>query len=189
MKKVLLSAALLVAVCISANAQFALGIKGGANFSSINSDNLKSSTVAGYQAGLFARFGGTFFLQPELYVSSTGGNFNSNDNAYSAKVKFTNLNVPVLLGAKFGPKDLDIRIMAGPIYTSVLSNDFSSSINSAYTDFGHYNHSTLGYQAGAGIDLGAFSADLRYEGGLTDINPDFGQRQQLWAVSVGFRFF
>jgi len=191
MKRYLLSAALLIAVCISANAQFSLGIKGGVNYSTINSDNLKSSSVAGYQVGAFARLGGGFYVQPEVYLSSSGGDFDSNDNAYSAHIRFTNLNVPVLLGLKFGPKNLNFRVMAGPIYTSILSqnNSFSQNFNAAFNDFGKYKNSTLGYQAGAGVDLGAITADLRYEGGLNDVNPDFGQRQHLWALSVGFKFF
>ena len=187
--KDLLCAALLLTACISAKAQFSLGIKGGVNYSTVSSNNLNSSGVAGYQAGVFGRIGGGFYLQPEVYLSSTGGDFNSNDNSYSARVRFTNLNIPVLVGVKFGPKDLNFRVMAGPIYTSVLSNNFSNTVNVAYTDFGHYSNSTLGYQAGAGIDLGAISADIRYEGGLTDINPDFGQRQHLWALSIGFKLF
>jgi hypothetical protein len=188
MKKYLLSAALLIAVCISAKAQFSIGIKGGVNYSKINSDNLKSSSVAGYQAGLFARIGDGLYLQPEVYLSSTGGDFDSNDNTYSARVRFTNLNVPLLLGLKFGPKNLNFRVMAGPIYTSVLSKTFSESVSNAYNDFGKYKNSTLGYQAGAGVDLGPITADLRYEGNLNDINPNFGQRQNLWALSVGFKF-
>ena len=189
MKKILLSAALLMAICISANAQFDLGVKAGVNFSTINTDNLKNSSVAGYQAGLFARIGGAFYLQPELYLSGTGGHFESDDNSYSGDVHFTNLNVPLLLGARFGPKNLNFRIMAGPIYTSVLSTSESLSQNfsNAYNDFGHYRNSTLGYQAGVGVDIGAITADLRYEGNLTDINPDYGQRQNLFALSVGFK--
>jgi hypothetical protein len=191
MKKYLLSVALLVAVSISAKAQFSLGIKGGVNYSTINSDNLRSSSVAGYQVGAFARIGGGLYLQPELYLSSSGGNFNSNDNAYSARIRFTNLNVPVLLGLKFGPQNLNLRVMAGPIYTSVLSHSesFSQNFNTAFNDFGHYKNSTLGFQAGAGVDLGAVTADLRYEGGLSDINSSFGQRQHLWALSIGFKIF
>ena len=191
MKKYVLSAALLIAACFSANAQFSLGIKGGVNFSKINSDNLKSSTTTGYVVGAFARLGGGVYLQPELYLSSSGGKFTSNDNVYNADVKFTNLNVPLLLGVKFGPKNLNLRVMGGPIYTSVLSKseNFSSNFNAAYADFGKYKNSTLGFQAGAGIDLGAITADLRYEGGLTKINDNFGQRQNLWALSVGFKIF
>jgi len=193
MKKYLLSAALLVAACISAQAQFSVGIKGGANFSQINSDNFNHSSVAGYQVGAFARIGNGFYLQPEVYLSSSGGKFDSNENntAYSANVKFTNLNVPLLLGHSFGSKDLNFRIMAGPIYTYILSKNetFSNNFEAAFQDFGKYNNSTIGFQAGGGVDIGPITADLRYEGGLTKINDNFGQRQNLWALSVGFKFF
>jgi hypothetical protein len=191
MKKYLLSVALLVAVCISAKAQVSLGIKGGVNFSKINTDNLNESTRTGYQAGVFARFGSALYLQPEVYLSSTGGNFNTTDNTFKAKVNFTNLSVPLLLGHSFGSKDLNFRLMVGPVYTYTLnkSESFSDNANGAIADFGNYNNSTLGFQAGGGVDIGPITADLRYEGGLTKINPDYGQRQNLWALSVGFKFF
>ena len=191
MKKYLLSVALLIAVCISARAQVSLGIKGGVNFSKINTDNFNESTRTGYQAGVFARIGSAFYLQPELYLSSTGGNFNTTNNDFKAKVNFTNLSVPLLLGHSFGSKELNFRLMVGPVYTYALnkSESFSDNANAAVADFGHYNNSTLGFQAGGGVDIGPITADLRYEGGLTKINPDFGQRQNLWALSVGFKFF
>ena len=191
MKKYLLSALLLVAICISAKAQISLGIKGGVNFSKINTDNFNESTRTGYQAGVFARIGNAFYLQPEVYLSSTGGNFNNDNNDFKAKVNFTNLSVPVLLGHSFGTKDLNFRLMVGPVYTYALnkSESFSDNANAAIADFGNYNNSTLGFQAGGGVDIGPITADLRYEGGLTKINSDFGQRQNLWALSVGFKFF
>lgn len=191
MKKYLLSVALLIAVCVSARAQVSVGIKGGINFSQINTDNLNESTRTGYQAGVFARFGNAWYLQPELYLSSTGGKFSTSDDSFKAKVNFTNLSVPLLLGHSFGTKDLNFRLMAGPVYTYALSKseDLSGNFNGAIADFGHYNNSTLGFQAGGGVDIGPITADLRYEGGLTKINPDFGQKQHLWALSVGFKFF
>jgi hypothetical protein len=189
MKKYLLSAALLLVLSISAKAQFSLGIKGGVNYSNINTDNLSNSSVAGYQVGAFARFGGNIYLQPEVYVSSTGGKFHSDDNSYTGSVRFTNLNVPLLLGARFGPQNLNFRIMAGPDYISNLSTseNFSQNFNSAYNDFGHYKNSTLGYQAGFGVDLGAITADLRYQGNFSDIDSNYGQRPNIWALSVGFK--
>lgn len=189
MKKYLLSAALLVTISISAKAQFSLGIKGGVNYSNIDADNLKNSSVAGYQVGAFARFGNNFYLQPEVYVSSTGGKFESDDNSYNGNVRFTNLNVPLLLGARFGPQNLNFRIMAGPEYISNLSTseNFSQNFNSAYNDFGHYKNSTLGYQAGFGVDIGPITIDLRYQGNFNDINSNYGQRPNIWALSVGFK--
>ena len=193
MKKFFLSVALLVAVCISAQAQVSLGIKGGVNFSKIDADNFHSSSVTGYQAGLFARFGTGFYVQPEVYLNSTGGDFDSNSNGtvYNAHVKFTNLTIPVLLGYKFGAKNLNFRIMAGPEYTYMLSKSesFSDNFESAFQNFGKYTNSTLGYQAGIGVDLGPITADLRYQGGLNKVNSDFGQTQKLWALGVGFKFF
>jgi hypothetical protein len=192
MKKYLLSAVILIAISISAKAQFNFGIKGGVNYSTINSDNLKSSSVAGYQAGVFARIGGGIYLQPEVYLSSSGGAFTSNDNTYSGNVKFTNLNVPVLVGLRFGPKNLNFRVMAGPEYISVLSQNqnLSSNFNAAYNNFGNaYKNNQLGYQAGFGVDLGALTADLRYQGDFNNYNSYYNQKQNLWALSVGFKFF
>ena len=192
MKKYLLSAALLLTVFISAQAQ-TFGVKGGVNFSKINTDNLDESTVTGYQAGLFARFGSSFYIQPELYVASSGGKVNGNVGAaaYNGDIKFTTLNVPLLVGKSFGEESLNFRIMAGPVYSYIMdqNKNFSANFNGAYADFGNYNNSTLGYQAGAGVDIGPITADVRYEGGLTKLNNNYGQKQNLWAVSVGFKFF
>jgi hypothetical protein len=195
MKKLLLSIAIITAAAFSAKAQFSLGIKGGVNFSKINTDNVSESTKTGYQAGIFARVGSSIYLQPELYLGSSGGKFafqtNNNTVTTEGKVKFTTLNLPLLIGKGFGGDNLNFRIMAGPVYSYVLdkNDNFSSAVNSAYADFGDYKKSTLGFQAGAGVDIGHITADFRYEGGLTKINENFGQRQNLWALSIGFKLF
>src|SRR3954466_7254213 len=122
MKKYLLSAAILFTISASAIAQSStFGIKGGVNFSKVDADNLNSSTVSGYQAGLFGRFGSGLYLQPELYVSSTGGKFQSANGLYNGDVKFTNLNVPLLLGTKIGSNSLNFRLMVGPVYTYTIN--------------------------------------------------------------------
>jgi hypothetical protein len=191
MKKYLFSLALLISVSISAKAQFDFGIKGGVNFSSIDADQLDKSTKTGYQAGVFLRVGSAFYLQPEAYVASTGGNFNSSNNGtdYSGSVRFTTLNVPLLLGHEFGTSSTNFRLMVGPVYSYNLSTDesFSQNFDNAYHDFGNYKNSTLGYQVGAGVDFLGLTADLRYEGGLTKLNPDYGQRANIWSISLGFK--
>lgn len=191
MKKYLLSLALLTALSISARAQFNLGIKGGVNFSSIDADQLNRSTKTGYQAGIFLRVGTAFYIQPEAYLASTGGNFNSSSNGsdYSASVRFTTLNVPLLLGHEFGSTSTNFRLMVGPVYSYNLSKNesFSQNFDNAYHDFGNYKNSTLGYQVGAGVDILGLTADLRYEGGLSKLNPNYGQRASIWSVSIGFK--
>lgn len=191
MKKYLLSIAILVTVSISARAQFDVGIKGGVNFSSINADQLSKSTKTGYQAGVFLRVGSAFYLQPEAYVASTGGNFSSTNNGtdYTGSVRFTTLNVPLLLGHEFGSPSTNFRLMVGPVYSYNLSKNesFSQNFTDAYHDFGNYKNSTLGYQVGAGVDILGITADLRYEGGLSKLNPNYGQRASIWSVSIGFK--
>ena len=193
MKKYLIGLALFTFLGMGARAQFTLGVKGGMNISKIDNDNLSQSTVTGYQFGAFTRFGKGFYIQPELYVGSKGGQFNfdssGSNTGGSAKVKFTTLDVPVLLGQSFGLSNLNFRIMAGPIYSYILNTDesFSDNLSAAYRDLGNYQNSTLGYQAVAGIDMGNISLDARYEGGLTQLNSKFGQRQNLWHISLGFK--
>lgn len=194
MKKFFLSIAIAATAVIGAKAQ-SLGVKAGINFSKINADNVGESSVTGYQAGLFARFGHSLYLQPELYVGSSGGKFDFNNNngtvTTNGKVTFTTLNLPLLVGKGWGGDNLNFRIMAGPVYSYVMdkNQNFADNVSSAYQDFGDYKKSTLGFQAGAGVDIGHITADFRYEGGLTKINQNFGQRQNLWALSVGFKFF
>jgi len=76
--------------------------------------------------------------------------------------------------------------MVCPVYTYALSTNesFSDNFSDAYRNF---NKSNIGFQAGAGVDIAGITADLRYEGGLSKINSNFNQRQNLWALSVGFK--
>jgi hypothetical protein len=189
MKKYLLSIALLIAVSLSAKAQFSFGIKAGPNFSSLNTENFHDSPLAGFEGGVFARFGTGFYIQPELYLASTGGKFNSDDDTFEGQVRFTTLNFPLLFGETFGTQSLNFRIMAGPVYSYFANKDESiqTNVNDAEADFGHFNNSTLGYQVGAGVDVRSITIDLRYEGGLSKINPDFGERANIWSLGVGFK--
>ncbi|QQL49417.1 porin family protein [Mucilaginibacter ginkgonis] len=192
MKKIILSLALLTAFSITTKAQLILGVKAGANFSHINTDQFNQSTLTGYQAGIFVRGGRGFFVQPELYLSGTGSNFTVQNagKTENAKVRFTNINVPLLFGQSFGSSSLNFRIMAGPIYTGILNIDqnFSDNAKATYQDIGTYKTGTLGFQAGAGVDVGSITFDARYEGGLTKVNSAYGQRQNLFALSVGYKF-
>lgn len=198
MKKYLITI-LVAAFSLNAKAQFSLGLKGGLNFSklSVNHGQIDATTIPGFQAGLWARFGKGFYVQPEAYLGSSGSNFDfhySQQNqtvTESGRVRFTTLNVPLLFGQSFGLSKLNFRLMLGPMYSYVLNDNqsISQNVRNAYQDFGNYRNSTLGYQAGAGIDLLSFSVDLRYEGGLTQINPAFGQRQNVFHLSLGYKFF
>lgn len=197
MKKTLLSLALLITLTMGAKAQFILGLKGGADFSKIKADNLSASTLTGYQGGIFMRSGsgnGVFF-QPEIYLNSSGSRLygqstgNANYSLEENRVRFTNVSIPLLFGGAFGRRTLNFRVMAGPVYSIVVDKNRNFSDGFIATHPGIYNYvsNTLGYQGGIGGDVGAFTLDLRYEGGLTQINKDYAQKQNIWSISLGFK--
>ena len=196
-KSILLSCMLLAAVTTFAQLpSFNLGLKTGANMASLKGDVGDESNRLGYQAGVWARVGGAgFYVQPEVYLGSKGSEFGSiqqDGTTYegNAKVNFTTLDIPVLIGNKFGFDKLNFRIMAGPVISFLLNKDSKENYDVA-TDFDNYKNQTIGLQTGGGVDLGNLSLDLRYEKGLTNIDKSgkYDQKQNLWHLGLGYRIF
>jgi hypothetical protein len=174
-----------------------LGLKAGMNIAKLKSDFADEDNRLGYQGGAWLRIGAAgFYIQPEAYLGSKGGKFNfQNDNntaSGSAKVKFTNLDVPILLGTKIGTNKLNARFMAGPVISFVVDKNttFSNAVGDV-SDFNNYKDRALGGQIGAGVDLGNISIDLRYEAGLSNVNQSdkYDLKQNLWHISLGYKLF
>jgi len=195
MKKIILISYLFLLTSIAAFAQlpsFTLGIKGGVNYSKLDNKNdlTDHNSIMGYQVGVWARVGGAgIYFQPEAYLGSKGNKFIQTSGS-EGKVHFTTLDVPVLLGTKIGPSKFNVRFMAGPVISFILDKNptFASTFTSA-TDYNSYKNQTWGLQAGAGVDIGNISVDLRYETGLTNISQSakYEQKQNLWHLSLGFK--
>jgi hypothetical protein len=201
MKKIILFTCLLVITGITAMAQtskFTFGIKGGVNYSNLKTkdDLTEQKNIMGYQAGIFSRVGGAgIYFQPELYLGTKGNEFTSLDmNSrmidVKGKIKFTTLDLPLLVGTKIGSNKLNLRFMGGPIVSFII--DENNTLGSAYnslSDFGNYKKQTLGFQAGSGIDLGNLTFDVRYESGLSNVSQSekYSQQQNLFHLSLGFK--
>lgn len=202
MKKIILACCLIFATSMAAMAQlpsFSFGIKGGVNYSNLKTKNdlTDQNSIMGYQIGVFSRVGAVgMYFQPELYLGSKGNEFISLKDAGGStveakgKVKFTTLDLPLLLGTKIGPSKLNIRFMAGPVISFIV--DENTTFDSAYQgirDFGNYKKQTLGLQAGTGVDLGNLSVDLRYEAGLSNVSQSekYNQKQNLFHLSLGLK--
>ncbi|NEU08833.1 PorT family protein [Flavihumibacter sp. R14] len=200
MKKIILLAAILLTSAYTAMAQhFALGIKGGINYSTLKTvdDLTNQNSMLGYQAGVFTRLGALgLYVQPELYLGTKGTEFTSfedpagNEVEAKGKVKFTTLDLPVLLGVKLGPGKTNFRLMAGPVVSFIV--DENTTFDDAYnevSDFDNYKDQTIGGQVGAGFDLGSLTVDLRYEAGLSNVSQSekYNQKQNLFHLSLGFK--
>lgn len=197
MKKLMLISFLFAGIGMSAqNAEF--GIKGGLNygatgeyetFSDASGDFLNSfegENKTGFHAGLFAQFEVLgIFLRPEVLYTELNTEYSDFD------YKLSKIDAPVLVGVNvLGP----LNIKAGPSFQYILKNDLEKTnltIGEVKKDI------TVGYQLGAGLDLGRLGFDVRYEGAFTE-NTAYGlnetaqenftidSRPSQWILSLSY---
>ncbi len=196
---------------------FKFGIKAGANLSNLNGGDVVSSSdptvkigntsamLTGFVGGVFMRLGSSIYLQPEVLLSQKGGAVNvfrsgGNSDRSTVNIRFTNFDVPVMVGFRFGDF---FRINAGPIASLRLSEN--GGLREALNEVGansvkdNYKAAALGYQAGVGVDIGNLSVDLRYEGNASNIintdtddanfNSQLKRKGSLFQATVGFAIF
>lgn len=210
MMKKLITIILVVLISIPAFSQLKFGIKAGVSTSSLSMPSPKTLTSGatstsytvdalttakyGFNGGVFMRltiFG--LYIQPELLLDTRTNEYNITKLGTTpvttiAKQSFNKLDIPVMVGIKFGP----LRLNAGPS-ASLLINSPKDLIDSP--DFkGKYSRMTVGYQAGIGVDLlKTLTFDIRYEGSLkkyqnkiTNVNLD--DRANAFVFSLGLFF-
>lgn len=203
MRKTLFTAAALLAFSINANAQdIKLGIKAGANFTTLKSNEgwLKSNTSAGYQAGVWGRIGGAkFHFQPEAYFTSKQTEITIKPDAAASELikgdlKFTNIDIPLLIGTKIPLGPINAKLQVGPLFSFVLDQEatYGKSISNSYQDaLKNYKDKFSAIVFGTGFDIGNTVIDLRYEYGLGNMSKYEGEKQtlNLWTISLGYSFF
>lgn len=172
---------------------FQFGVKGGMNLSKFKTSNtFASDNQAGYYAGIWTRIGAAgIHLQPELYLS--GKNATLKDaSGLENEVKFTSLDIPVLLGTKIGAAGVGLRLNTGPVISFVLSDDQNFSQASAAIFNGDFKDQSLAWQFGAGADIGKIGVDLRYEMGLSKINSSgytSSTKLNLFTLGLALKLF
>lgn len=207
-KNAILLLVLLVFSITKLNAQsFRFGLKGGINFSQLKTDagsfkdiyEQSTATKTGYVGGVFFRFGDKVFIQPELLFSAKGGKINAlqtpdSPPAQTLDIDYSSIDVPVLLGFKVGP----IRLNAGPVASFKVSQNIDDDLKKYSSNVAEsFKNAAYGYQAGVGIDIGAFSVDLRYEGSISEVsaisdltkNVMASQKGKLFQLTAGLRLF
>jgi hypothetical protein len=176
-----------------AGSQVRFGLRGGINMAYFDAREISvadeyrietlRNTNIGFHGGLMAQvsfFG--IFLQPELLLSSVGNEVRVEDMTQNGLVrsvreqKFTKLDIPVLVGKRFGP----VRFGIGPVGTIMLNTDSELSDHPHINE--DYNAATFGYQIGAGLDIAFLAIDLKYEGNLTRLGSGItvaGQQREF----------
>lgn len=152
----------------SAHAQFAFGIKGGANISNVNgSDVSGTNSVVGFNAGAYLKvpLGHGLALQPEAVYSSQG--FKESGGGITATYTEGYINVPVLL--KY-THFTGVFIETGPQIGFLASAKASADgVSADYKKY--YNSSDFSWVVGVGVKIPAtpISLDARYNFGLSNI--------------------
>jgi len=195
---------LIIIVSAPVFSQVKFGIKTGAETTTVPTyeygngdatiDALKDASW-GYHAGIFLRFSlGAVYLQPEAVFASTSFDYNvtTTDLTELKTQKFNRLSIPVLLGFKLGP----LRLMAGPAASIMIGSPQALIDDPDFEQM--YKGAVYGYQAGAGIDLGRLTLDVRYAGSLGEkfgdsvtidgqtFKLDYGQSSLLFSIGLMF---
>lgn len=162
MKKTIVTAVFAFISCIAfAQTDAGFGIKGGLNYGA-NGDYFDSAEQAyknpdsnvGYHLGVFAKVGDKIYFRPELVYTKTKSDYENNS------LEMSKLDAPLLVGFNvIGP----LNVFAGPSLQYILDTEYSDiTIGDVENDF------TVGLNIGAGVNLGNFGIDLRYERGFTE---------------------
>lgn len=199
MKKTALSIVFVLAVSSAfAQIQFAVGLKAGPNFSSINTDESASENYkgrTGFHGGAFILVKATKIgIQPELIYSKQGAKLTFNSQDYNANYDY--LNIPVMiklylaagLNLQLGPQFGFLTAVDGKTVATV--NGQQAAVDLAKDQ---YKKSDLSAAFGAGWDLPfGLVIEARYNLGLSKIqdNPNLdATKNQVFQVSLGYKLF
>ncbi len=155
-----------------------LGIKLGSNFATISDAENGPSSKTGIQAGVFARMklGEKTAIQVDVLYSQQGADFNV------GKFDLTYVNVPVVFKYYVLGK---FNVQAGPQF-GILVEDSIKNLDSEILEA---ESSDISGIIGLGYDLPlGLRVDGRYNFGFTDIVSDFGGRNSVFTLAVGFSF-
>ena len=173
-----------------------LGIKGGLNFgtsgdiTTISNESFSAENRAGFHVGLLGQFKFSgIFIQPEVVFTQLSSEFT---NGIDSNFNVSQLDIPILVGFDIvGP----LNIKAGPAFQVQLDNEFEIDEISVSDP---ENSLTIGYQIGAGLQLGRLGIDLRYESAFSENNAlltedvlalaSIDTRPSVWLLSLSYFF-
>ena len=192
--------ALLAFVCVPANAQLKLGVKGGLNVSSVHfdSDLLNADNVTGFHVGPMLEIGvpllglgvetAILYSQKGLETKSVGGE--------KTTMKTDYIDVPLNLKWKFGLPIVKVYLAAGPYVGFRVGGDKIWNIPGSMIDQVEAKNFSAGLNFGAGVELiKHLQVGLNYGLGLTDnysvSKVDFSEntgKNRGWSVTAAILF-
>ena len=200
MKKVLITLVMLVAASAwSAQAGNNLpfikfGVKAGITSDQTKVDGGSLGTLfedanTGYHVGAMVRVSAPLlpiYLQPEVLFTTT----KFGEENLTASI--SHIDVPVLLGAGICVgTTAKVRVNAGPVFN--VNSTSKVNVAGASVESDELFKKSIGWTAGAGVDIFGVTIDFRYNGQFKDSEGEFvgaetAVKSQNWSVSVGYLF-
>ncbi|HHJ50668.1 MAG TPA: PorT family protein [Phaeodactylibacter sp.] len=212
MKRILFSLAVFLIGLTTLKAQFAAGVKLGMSSTDIEASDLNifdqngiqelsmsiENANYGFLIGGFMRIPiKKFFIQPEVLFNSNSVDYRVTDFRQQGFVdtilreKYQYLDIPLMLGFKFGP----LRLNGGPVSHIFLGSN--TQLNSIQ-DYGQmFKNAEYGWQAGLGLDIWKIAVDLRYEGNFNKFGDhitiggeqfSFDDSPARFVATIGYTF-
>jgi hypothetical protein len=184
MKRIIISAVLLLLIKVVSAQHVEYGIKGGVNFANIKDDaaDSKADSKTGFHLGGLAHIHLTrsFAIQPEIVYSTQGAEYNG------GKLRLNYINVPVLAQYMFAD---GFRIQTGPQLGILTTSNFKSG--NSETDVDNFSNADVSWAFGASyVGHSGLGVDARYNLGLTDVTKsntnDFKNR--VWQLGLFYQF-
>jgi hypothetical protein len=193
MKKISLFVIFVLMLACSAYAQgVSGGLKAGLNVANqkfTNIPGINTDPRVGYHVGGFlsCMFSEAFGVQPELLFNSVGSKVNYSGT--STALRYSYLTLPVMF--KYNPVPI-FNIHAGPQISTLLA---AKQVQGSHSEtIPNTKPVEFSVAVGAGLELPmGFTAAVRYNVGLSDINDDNSSSTQInnnyLQLSVGYKFF
>lgn len=199
---------LLAAAITAAQAQvLTFGPRVGISYSKMVADETFTSEGTDFEYAtqdakvglLYGAFGrikaGPVFIQPEIAFTQDKTEIEvSSINLDEIQTLTVNkLDIPILAGVKLGKY---LKVMGGPVNSYIRSTHVHSPTDLWDSYRSEMEESTWGYQLGAGLEMGRFMMDARYEGRFGPVINEatignqtytFDHRSQIFQFSLSYK--
>jgi len=195
MKTILLTILILISALKISHAQdeltFSGGLKTGIGSFRINVSNnnyssyFTSSSQSGFIIGAWTRLSGKVLMfQPEIYYYTV--NVQGSDLTSDRTQNIQTINMPFLVGAKFGDKKIGGRIYGGPEVEFTVSTVNETYLTNTGVTFSNllYNSTNFATTFGVGLDVSRVSLDFRYSYGISTQYYSYNHSDQSAHVNI-----
>ena len=201
--------AMLTLLAIPAFSQLRFGVKGGISTTDLNAQDISilergalDELQIAFEEAQYGIHGGLviraqfdkFLIQPEVIFNSNTVEYENTEGNQVPELleeKFQYLDIPLLVGFKFGP----LRLMGGP-EGRVFINSASDLFR--FEDYDQtFDDLEFSWLAGVGLDIWNLMIDVRYEGSFNEFGDhirfgneefNFSDEPNRWIFSLGLLF-